>query len=116
MSPQGLALTRPILCPTLLVTDCSRQWRIEGGPYRRTRDMVTNRKQTINDSLLRELLKFIKFMNTFPSFGARNAVRRRPLSAKARRLKKAIFSASRLQDSHSKQRYVKAPIPDPILY
>jgi hypothetical protein len=97
--PSRLALTRSTLRPTLLVTDCSRQWTIEGGPYRRTRDMVTNRKQTMNDSLLRELIKFIKSTKTSPSFGARNAARHRPLSAKARRLNEAIFSTSRRQGS-----------------
>jgi hypothetical protein len=116
MSPRCLALTRSSLRPTLLVTDCSRQWTIEGGPYRRTRDVVTNRKQTMNDSLLRELLKFIKSMSTFPSFWARNVARRRPLSAKARRLKEAIFRTSRRQDSHSKRQYIKEPIQDPTLY
>jgi hypothetical protein len=116
MSPQAVAVTRSSLRPALLVTDCSRQWTIEGGRYRRRRDMVTSRKQTMNDTSLQELLKFVKSTNTFPNVGAGNAARRRPLSVKAHRFKDASFSTSRHHDSHYQRRNIKEPIADPTLY
>jgi hypothetical protein len=113
MSSRALASTRASLLPTLLVTDCSRQRTIGASHYRRTRYMVTNREQTMDDPLLLELLKFVKSTNTFPSIGAGNAARHRPLSSKARRLNETVFRNSRRPVYHSQQRHIEEPIQAP---